>query len=243
MIWHGIPFESFARLSATNLPDSSFYTRFYELLHHKCRSIDDLDQSWVRLKRQVAGLIINNPEFKKSDRILSVGCGLGLIEMVLLQEGFCNVEITEVSETPLKWVRPLLPVKNVHVGFFPDCIPHNEKYDLVLLISVEYFLNKKELLNLLRSVHDRLMPGGACLLVSWSFDIVSFPDRLLLKIKDYVRQWIYMKKEHHKVQFIGYLRLPSEFRRAMRAAGYVNCRDGMLDKETHWNTYWIRGNK
>ena len=242
-IWHGIPFESFVTLSISHLPDPSFYARFYEILHQKYRGVDDLDQSWVSLKRQVAGLITNNPKIKKSDRILSIGCGLGVIEMALLQEGFLNVEITEVSEAPLRWVRTLLPSENVHVGFFPDCIPHNEKFDLVLLASVEYFLNSIELLKLLRSVHNRLLPGGTCLLVSWSFDIMPLAQRLILRLKNLVRPLIYKEAGRHYVQFIGYFRRPVEFRRAMRAAGYVDCRDGMLDKKTHWDTYWIEATK
>jgi SAM-dependent methyltransferase len=243
IIWHGIPFESFATLSASHLPDSSFYTRFYEILHQKYSGVDDLDQSWVSLKRQVAGLVTNSPKIKKSDRILSIGCGLGLIEMVLLQEGFLNVEITEVSETPLRWVRPLFPSENVHVGFFPDCIPHNEKFDLVLLASVEYFLKNAELLNLLRSVHNRLLPGGTCLLVSWSSDIMNLPQHLMSRAKDLIRPLIYKKAGKRYGQFIGYLRRPAEFRRVMQAAGYFHYHDGMLDTKTDWNTYWIEATK
>jgi SAM-dependent methyltransferase len=242
-IWHGIPFESFTTLSASHLPDSSFYNRFYELLHQKYQGVDDLNQSWVSLKRQVAGLIINNPKIQQGDRILSIGCGLGVIEMVLLQEGFLNVEITEVSEAPLRWIQQLLPSKNVHVGFFPDCVPHDEKFDLVLLASVEYFLDNVELLSLLRSVHNRLLPGGTCLLVSWSLDIVRLPQRLILRVKELIRCLIDKEAGKNCGQFIGYFRRPVEFRRAMRAAGYVHYRDGMLDTETHWDTYWIEATK
>jgi 2-polyprenyl-3-methyl-5-hydroxy-6-metoxy-1,4-benzoquinol methylase len=242
-IWHGIPFESFATLSVSRLPDPSFYARFYEILHQKYRDVDDLDASWLNLKRQVAGLITNNPKIKKGDRILSVGCGLGIIEMALLQEGFLNIEITEVSEAPLRWVRPLFPLKNVHVGFFPDCILHNEKFDVVFLASVEYFLEKEELFNLLRAVHDKLLPGGTCLLVSWSFDIMSFSSHLILRAKDFLRPLLYKEAGRRYGQFIGYFRRPAEFRRAIRSAGFKQVRDGMLDTKTNWNTYWIEATK
>lgn len=241
--WHGIPFESFAKLSTSHLPDSSFYATFYEKFHRKYRGFDDLDKSWASLKRQVAELIINNLKIKKSDRIISIGCGLGLIEMVLLQEGFLNLEVTEVSEAPLRWVRPLVPSENVHIGFFPDCIPHNEKYDFVLLASIEYFLDDVELSGLLRSVHDRLLPRGTCMLISWSFDTMRLPQRLVAGIKDLVRHLIDKAAARSRRQFWGYIRRPEEFHQAMRAAGFTHLRDGTLDTKTHWDTYWIEAAK
>lgn len=241
--WHGIHFESFAKLSKSHLPDSSFYASFYENFHRKYRGVDDLDQSWVSLKRQAAGLITNNPKIKKSDRILSIGCGLGLIERVLFQEGFLNVEITEVSEAPLRWVLPLLPSENVHVGFFPDCIPHNDKYDFVLLASVEYFLDDVEFSSLLRSVHNRLLPGGMCLLISWSFDTMCLSQRLTAGIKNLVRLMIDKAGIKPRGQFWGYIRRPEEFHRAMAAAGFKHFRDATLDTNTRWDTYWIEATK
>lgn len=242
--WHGMPFESFTKLSTSHLPDSSFYASFYENFHRKYRGFDDLDQSWVSLKHQAAGFIINNPKIKKGDRILSIGCGLGLIEMVLLQEGFLKLEITEVSEAPLRWVLPLVPSENVHIGVFPDCIPHNEKYNFVLLASVEYFLDNAEFSSLLRSVHERLLPGGMCLLISWSFDTLRLlPQRLVVGIKDFVRLVLEKAGVRTRGQFWGYVRRPEEFYLAMGTAGFTHLRDGTLDTNTRWNTYWIEAMK
>ncbi len=241
--WHGIPFESFAKLSTSHLPDSSFYTSFYENFHQKYDGFDDLDQSWVSLKRQTAGLIINNPKINKSDRILSIGCGLGLIEMALLQEGFLKLEITEVSEVPLRWVLPLVPSENVHIGFFPDCISHNEKYDFILLASVEYFLDDVEFSSLLCSVYERGLPGGTWLLIGWSFDTMSLTQRVSAGIKDLVRLVLDKVGIRKRGQLWGYLRRPKEIHRAMRVAGFTHLRDGTLDTDTRWDTYWIEATK
>jgi len=241
--WHGIPFESFATAFSSQLPDSSFYSCFYENFHRKYRGVDDLDQSWVSLKRQAAGLITNNPKIKKNDRILSIGCGLGLIEMVLLQEGFLKLEITEVSEESLRWILPLVPSENAHIGFFPDCIPHNDKYDFVLLASVEYFLDDVELKKLLRAVHERLLPGGICMLISWSFDNMRLPWSLVAVIKDFARLIIDKVGVKSRGQFWGYIRRPEEFHRAMGATGFKYLRDGTLATNTRWDTYWIEATK
>jgi len=241
--WHGIPFESFAKLSTSHLPDSSFYAAFYENFHRKYRGFDGLDQSWVSLKRQTAGLIIDNPKIKKGDRILSIGCGLGLIEMALLQEGFLKLEITEVSEAPLRWIMPLVPAENVHIGFFPDCISHNDKYGLILLASVEYFLDDVEFSSLLRSVHERLLPGGMCMFISWSFDTLRLPKRLVMRCNDLVRHVMDKAGVRGRGQFWGYIRRPEEFHLAMGAAGFRNLRDGTLNTNTRWDTYWIEATK
>lgn len=241
--WHGIPFESFARLSATRLPDSSFYTSFYEALHRKYKGFDDLDQTWVSLKLQTAGLIINNPKIKKSGRIISIGCGLGLIETALLKNGFSCLEITEVSEAPLRWILPSFSSEKVHIGLFPDCIPHSEKYDVVLLASVEYFLDDAQFSSLLRSVHDRLLPGGLCMLISWSFDNMSLRQRLSAGVNDVVRYIMDKSGVRKRGQFWGYNRHPDEFRRAMEAVGFIDLRDGTLDTNTAWDTYWIEATK
>lgn len=241
--WHGIPFESFAKLSTSHLPDSSFYASFYETFHRKYQSTDDLDQTWVSLKNQAAGLIINNPKLKKSDRILSIGCGLGLIEMALWKEGFLNLEITEVSKAPLRWVLPLMPSGSVHIGFFPDCILHNDKYNAILLSGVEYFLDDVEFTRLLHSVHERLLPRGLCMLISWSFDTMRLSQRFMAGIKGFVQLVMDKSGVRTRGQFWGYIRCPEEFHRAMRGAGFTHLRDGKLDTKTSWDTYWIEATK
>jgi SAM-dependent methyltransferase len=241
--WHGIPFNSFAKPSATDLPEASFYDSFYEIFHKKYKNIDDLDPSWVSLKRQAADFIIHNPNIKKSDRILSIGCGLGLMEMMLLKEGFSNLEVTEVSEAPLRWIRSLIPPENVHVGFFPDCVPSEKRYDFILLAGVEYFLDEAQFLSLLRSVHESLLPGGVCMILSWSSDILNPVQRLFTGTKELIQNIMQRCGIRQRGQFWGYLRRPDEFRRALEAAGFRDLRDGTLDTKTMWNTYWIEAVK
>jgi len=242
--WHGISFESFAKLSASELPDASFYTSFYEALHRKYKGMHDLDPTWVSLKSRIAEFIANHPRIKKGGRTISVGCGLGLIEMALVKEGFAHLEITEVSQEPLYWSLPSFPPENVHIGFFPDCICHREKYDLVLLIGVEYFLNEAEFSNLLRAAHERLLPGGICLLVSWSFDTMSPSQRLWARVKDSVRYRMDRLGIKKCGQFWGYVRRLDEFRRPLAAAGFTDLREGILrDAKASWNAYWIEATK
>jgi len=225
------------------LPDSSFYASFYENFHRKYEGFDNLDKAWRSLKEKTARFIINNPNIKKEDRILSIGCGLGLIEMALLQEGYHKLEISEVSEAPLRWILPLMPSGSTHIGFFPDCIPHNNKYNTILLASVEYFLDDVEFSRLLHAVHERLQSGGLCILISWSFYDGPLPQRLVIGFKDLIRLLLDKAGIKSRGQLWGYIRRPAEYHNIVRNAGFTGLRDGMLDTNTRWNTYWIEAIK
>ena len=53
-------------------------------------------------------------------RILSVGCGVGYIEHILLKSGVdnLNLDVSEVVDTPLQWLRKELP-ENTKKGLTP----------------------------------------------------------------------------------------------------------------------------
>ena len=51
------------------------------------------------------------------NNILSIGCGIGIIEKNLFENGFSSLEVTDISNDPLKWL---------------------------YLSSVEYFFNQNE---------------------------------------------------------------------------------------------------
>lgn len=235
--WHGIPFESLSQLSSKKLPDASFYDSFYKAFHEKYEKFDDLDRDWIRLKRKMAEWVMDHPRLRKESRVISVGCGVGVMEKAFLDAGFTNLEITEVSEAPLKWIAPFIPAEKMHVGFFPDNLPHDDKFDFVILASVDYFLDDAELADLLRVVRGRLAPGGTCLLISWSFDNGNFVSSLKLSVKDFVRCIMDRMNVRKLGQFWGYIRHAKEYRRLMESAGFKNIKDDLLDTGTSWKTY------
>ena len=238
--WHNIKFESFVKMSPDKIADTDFYTAFYSAFFKKYMGIEDLEQEWLRLKLQVSELIRDKCRLKKEHSVLSIGCGLGVTEKRLIDEGY-NVEITEVTEKALKWLLPHISPEKVYLGIFPDCLPAVNRYDVIYLASVEYALTDKELLGMLKAVKDRLLPGGVCSIISWSFDNSVNTQSAFRRIAGMAVNIVRNRKPSRGGQFWGYIRKRGEFHKIMRKAGFSEIADGIMEKKTRWDTYWISG--
>lgn len=241
--WLGIPFESFTKMTSLKLADGYFYSSFYEVFFRKYRKIEELDPSWVELKLQVMKFLKLHSKFKREGNILSIGCGLGIVEKGLIEEGFTNLEITEVSQEPLKWLLPKISHGNIHIGLFPECLPANRLYDLIYISSVEYCFDQDQLNGFLKCVKERLVPEGICLIISWSLEPVKISKKVVVNIKEYFKFLLDKFGLRNRGQFWGYMRTSEEFHNAMYKAGFLQVNDGFLEKHTRWDTYWIEGNK
>lgn len=237
--WHGIPFKSFVKTSATKLADASFYGSLYEVFFKKYKRPEELDPKWLEFKMQAVKLLEERKGFEKKASILSIGCGLGVMEKSLIDEGYSNLEITEVSEAPLKWLAPHVSPDKVHIGFFPDCIAANKLYDFIYLSTVEYCFDQDQLISFLKTVAKRLKPGGVCLLISVSFE--SAGSFIWPRMKDLIKLILAKVGLKKRGQFFGYIRDRSDFHNAMAAAGFKQLNDGLLEKKTRWDAYWIEG--
>ena len=241
--WHGIPFTSFTRPSMQKLADSDFYSLFYSAFFKKYKTVNDLAPEWINLKESAAAFI--GTKINKQQSVLSIGCGLGIIELYLLRKGYSNLDITEVSATPLAWLKPLLPEEQVFIGHFPRCLPQGKKYDVILLASIEYFFKQKEMLYMLEECKALLKENGRCILLSWSFDFVkkSLKYRIIYALKCLLKATVCRFSRRAPFQFWGYIRERSEFLALFRKAGFNQVQDGMLTDNPRWNTYWIEGKK
>ena len=129
--WHGINFNSFAEISENHMAGSKFYEKFYETFFKKFKSYDDLDKLWVKEKLDCIQILEKSKKFNKTAKILSIGCGIGIIEKELIKKGFSNIEVTEVAAQPLVWLKEYLPANKMHIGFFPECISKKMTYDFI----------------------------------------------------------------------------------------------------------------
>jgi acetyltransferase-like isoleucine patch superfamily enzyme len=237
--WHGIEFHSFTGISASAIADATFYGRFYKKFYEKYTNWDDLNRTWVADKLSLADYLINTGYFHKGSRILSVGCGTGIIEKKLIDEGYNNVEITEVSQEPLAWIRKYLPDSRIHVGVFPDCLPANRYYDFIYLSSIDYCFTTTDLIVFLKSVKERLLAGGKCLLLSTSYDYKPRLFTVLLRhLKDMGKVFFEKTGLRSRGQFWGYVRSDSEFRTIMQRSGFAQISDGLV--ADHQN-YYVEG--
>jgi SAM-dependent methyltransferase len=232
-------------MSPANLADASFYTSFYEAFFKKYKIMEDLDPQWLEFKLQVVDLLKRYEQFKKDAAILSIGCGLGTIEKALITDGYSNLEVTEVSEMPLRWLLPCISPDKVHIGFFPECIAKDKVYDFVYLSSVEYCFTQDQLIDFLKAVSKHLKPGGICLLISVSFEFTK-PFKLTqisAALKDCFKVILDKIGLRNRGQFFGYTRNRKDFHDAMVSAGLKELKDGFLEKRTRWDAYWIEASR
>lgn len=239
--WHGICFKDFVITSSDRMPDVEFYKLFYSRLLDKYHDWGDLDPDWIKLKLDAARLLDSQFLGKKNLKILSLNCGLGVIERELIAQGYNNLSITETSVESLAWIKKYVPQENIFIGFFPNCLPLDRIYDIIYLASAEYFLNQDELILLLKEVKNRLVDGGRCILVSWSFESDAFLDKIVSFTKYFLKYLFQILLIKDRGQFWGYSRSRSDFHYAFNKAEFNIKAEGVLKRNGRWDTYWISG--
>jgi hypothetical protein len=225
------------------LADAQFYHAFYRVFFEKYQHSDELNPDWVRLKVETIRRLHDKIFPSKEARILSVGCGLGLQEKALLDLGYSDLEVTEVSEHPLQWIRPHLAEDRIHVGLFPSCLPAGRRYDSILLPDIDYFFGEIQWVELLRAVKARLSQKGGCTLICYSLEPANPMARSMNRIKDWVLKALETLHIRHRGQFWGHTRTRQEYRSAFLQAGFTNLTDETMDTGTQWLTYRLTGSE
>ena len=238
--WQGIPFASFARTSCVNLPDAAFYAAFYEAFFRKRRSFSEMSASWTAQKDAWAAKILSCLPASGTPQVLSVGCGLGYVEKALLEKrADIRLHCTEIAETPLRWLRPLLPEGRCHIGYVPDCLPPALTFDLIYCGSIEYAMPDDIWLRLLQALRARLTAGGELVILSASIrrDAPMSPlgyvrrCRQLLQI---LRSFLGLEA----AQFWGWMRTVEEITALCRKAGLSRIEYGPLGGDP--SCFWLR---
>jgi len=176
---------------------------------------------------------------QKTDRILSIGCGVGLMEMEMIHQGYTRVEVTEISSEPLVWLKNLLPSDRIHVGPFPSVIPHGSYYDWILMSIVDYFFDQKAFPPFLSEACHLLSQSGRCTLVCFPSDEKqSLLDRLKYCIRNrcpQLERFGLLKP----AQFWGYSRTLDEFHQAIEQAGLLLIEESGIDTQTRWSSHQL----
>ena len=238
-IWFGIPFSSFAQVSAEHFPDKYFYSSFYQEFFKKYSSWLDLDAGWKQDKLKVAEFILSRPALH--GRILSVGCGIGFIEKHLIESGVENFEIQETSDIPLRWIQKTIPDQSAHVGRFPECIPTDHHFNFIYLSTIDYCFGQAEWIQFLKGVKSKLFADGRCLIITPSFfspsDLLA---RSIWRLKSAVKYILAVFKLRDLGQLWGWARTTEEFQNSMLEAGFSIRAEGILEDDAiAQKLYWL----
>ena len=233
--WQNIPLASCAKLSCFTLPDAAFYSAFYEAFFRKYPSFSGMPASWRDQKKAWAEKVLSCLPGSGAPHVLSVGCGIGYVESVMLaQRADIHLHCAEITDTPLRWLRPLLPEGRCHVGYAPDCLPPVLAFDVIYCGSIEYAMPDAVWLRLLQALRARLTQGGGILILSAS--LCPVPP---LSIKSYALRCRQIGRVlcHllglQAAQFWGWMRTVEENVALCREAGLSTITYGPLGNDPH----------
>lgn len=106
-----------------------------------------------------------------------IGCSIGVLSKMLAEKCTHLLAVDSV-EAPLKNARKRLQGhKNVQIERMT--VPHNfgkEKYDLIIISEVAYYLNDKDLKLLRNKTIEHLAKGGQLLMVHWTPQVHDYPQ-------------------------------------------------------------------
>ncbi len=244
--WQGIQFASFATLSSKHLAGAEFYAAFYRELFRRYTTMESLPDSWLQDKRRCAQFI--GKQVAGQEKVLAVGCGLGVIEHFLAREKpGLELSVHEVTGSAWQWLGPMIPHERKFIGWIPGCLPRQQKFDIIYLCAVDYVLDTPELIAMLASLRPYLSDRGRCLLISASF--LDHRNGMAGKLKTTLR-WLKAEFQagleylrlYSRGQFWGWLRSADEYRELMAAAGYQDLTEGFIHPRNRQH-YWICGSK
>ena len=158
--WFGINFlQTNLNLNPNTLATSYFYSKFYKVLEDKYTCISQLPQEWLKEKRNTAKAL--SQIIEKNNRILSYGCGIGVVEKYLIEEfnyspifGFDIAEPNKLNYSSNDFITCKRIEELKHVNF--DCI---------YLCQILYAFDKKEAILLLQKLNSLLKVGGLLILI------------------------------------------------------------------------------
>lgn len=235
--WQEIPFHSFAELSYLKLADASFYEAFYTAFFKKYMSYDAIPKSWrVQKDAWVQKILTHVPistETAAAPSILSVGCGIGYIEQAMLKvRPEIDLHVTEVTDVPLCWLRPMLSSDRCHVGFVPGCLPPLRKFDVILCATIDYTMTDRVLKRVLKALRGYLKEDGVCVIFSVTVSTEHPPTfrQRLSNIKHACKCFAKHVTGKEKKQFWGYLRTSEEYLALLQQAGFSQIESSPLDQ-------------
>ncbi len=224
--WHDIKFKNFIKTSTSNIAGPKFYDSFYEEFYKNYQSFDDISREYVKRKKCVIEFLEDKIISKKS--VLSIGCGIGLIEKILLERhNFNNNFIAiEPSAISVKWISQYPGIK-IYNGYFPEVLTDkNIDFDFAYARAIDYVFNRKEYIDFLRSI----IAYGIT-----EFTVISVCiDKRSLDIlfKDLLKIILSKFNLYDLGQFWGYLRTEEDHRESFHCAGFRNLSVEYLDHST-----------
>ncbi len=225
--WLGIDFKTLPiELSAKKLADASFYEAFYKNFFSEVSSFNEIeDPEYVPRKEILLNHLIRLTSNKK--KILSIGCGLGFLEIELAKKNN-SLDITAIDPGCASEFLEHSDI-NVLKGTFPDVLCKNSRpFDFVYASSIDYAFSNKEYEDFLKSVIDFGIEEIFLL------DLYPPTTSYISKIKILIKELLISLGLYNPGQFWGYSRTLKEHMKISRKAGFSVFKAGQ-----NAHSYWL----
>lgn len=158
--WFGIKFSELPDNDLRQLADESFYSNFYAALFRKFKCYDELTPSYRQQKSETAEFIAT--QCQRSCKVLSVGCGLGYIENILIRDYSENFDlyVSDFSSVSMRWLRQVISkdrINNQSKGL---------RFETIYMVALDYAIDEKGMIDFLMDLKASLLPEGKIIIVS-----------------------------------------------------------------------------
>lgn len=214
--------------SRHRLPDAPFYANFYKEFYSRFEGFDDLPDWYLEEKSAIAKDIL--AKLRGAKRLLSIGCGNGLIEKYIVERSDVRIDAMEVSLDSARWLEGVENI-TLYEGVFPQGISNPGSYDLVYGSNVDYLFDNKGYVEFLRTVYDAGVTRF--LLHQMIVDPSDLQVPLQKKAKQSVGRVLTRLGLYEKGRLWGYRRTIEEHLECFKHAGFSNMQWGCVDG-SHW---------
>lgn len=235
--WNGVDLLNIAKqpntLTKHGLPNQNFYEKYYSQLRNTDYA---LPLEWLKTKGNNSLWLKENLEkiaflLKKNAKelnILSVGSGLGIVELPLIKEGY-NITLHEIQSESLNFIKAQHPNLNIKIGLLDSKELFNTKFDVIYLGTVEYAITKQsDYSKFIQDIYYLLDESGIVL----SYDPTPSKDKFTTKkfISKLLKKIGIKKKHPSDAVFWGVLRSIPEKIKCWKKFGFEIVEYGVFDK-------------
>jgi SAM-dependent methyltransferase len=163
--WFGIDLKKLSRQEGL-LIDVVASEKLYHHVYKKLLKDDEnpITAEWLKNKHNLSGWLCNFIHEKKLQQgsILSVGCGLGIVEQPLVEKGI-KIDLQECQDISIQYFQKNYPdefqkIKFIHSLDMKEI--EDSSYDAIMAITSTYCLSDQVLLEFLHAVHRILRKKG-----------------------------------------------------------------------------------
>tara|TARA_B100001093_G_scaffold200455_2_gene192588 strand:+ start:4696 stop:5316 length:621 start_codon:yes stop_codon:yes gene_type:complete len=146
------------------MKNSEFKSHWENIYENK----NENEVSWFQKNPETSTDLIKSSNIDKTSKIIDVGAGVSRLVDNLLELGFYNIDVVDISRNAINKTKTRLGKKSELVNWIESDIINfktNKKYQLWHDRAVFHFLNEKSQIESYRNLAENLLESGSTLII------------------------------------------------------------------------------